>query len=64
MVAELKTMLDDNAMELPDEEGAEKTLNLQENDKSASNLTESGESIITESKQTIIKNFFNYVYVL
>ena len=40
----LKTILGDKATELPGEEGTEKTLNLQETNKTVGNSTETTES--------------------
>jgi pyrimidine deaminase RibD-like protein len=48
----LKTILGDKATELPGEEHAEKTLNLQETSKSTANSTKSVESPSTESRES------------
>jgi pyrimidine deaminase RibD-like protein len=48
----LKTILGDKATELPGEEHAEKTLNLQETNKSTVNSTKSVESPSTESRES------------
>ena len=50
-VVGLKTILGDKATELPGEEHAEKTLNIQETN-STSNLTKSNESGSTESGES------------
>ncbi len=51
-VVGVKTILGDKATELPGEEQTEKTLNLQETNKSAANSTESAESGSTESGES------------
>ncbi len=51
-VVGVKTILGDKATELPGEEQTEKTLNLQETNKSTSNSTESAESGSTESGES------------
>ena len=51
-VVGLKTILGDKATELPGEEHAEKTLNLQETNKSTSNSTTSAEPGSTESGES------------
>ena len=48
----LKTILGDKATEIPGEEHAEKTLNLQETNKSAANSTNPVESGSTESTES------------
>jgi hypothetical protein len=48
----LKTILGDKATELPGEEHAEKTLNLQETNKSTVNSAKSVESPSTESRES------------
>jgi hypothetical protein len=51
-VVGLKTILGDNATELPGEEHAEKTLNLQETNASTGNSINSVESGSTESSES------------
>jgi uncharacterized protein YxeA len=51
-VVGLKTILGDKATELPSEEHVEKTLNLQETNKSTANSTKSVESGSTESGES------------
>ncbi len=48
----VKTILGDKATEIPGEEQTEKTLNLQETNKSTTNSTESVESGSTESGES------------
>jgi pyrimidine deaminase RibD-like protein len=52
VIVGLKTILGDKAAELPGEEHAEKTLNLQETNKSTGNSTESVESGSAESGES------------
>ena len=52
VVVGLKTIMGDKATELPGEENTEKTLNIQETNKSTSNSTEPGESGSSESKES------------
>ena len=51
-VVGLKTILGDKVTELPGEEHAEKTLNLQETNQSTTNSTNSVESSSTESSES------------
>jgi negative regulator of sigma E activity len=51
-VVGIKTILGDRATELPGEEHAEKTLNLQETNQSTTNSTKSVESGSTESSES------------
>lgn len=51
-VVAVKTILGDKAMELPGEEHTEKTLNLQETNKSVANSTGSAKSESTESGES------------
>ena len=52
VVVGLKTILGDKATEIPGEENTEKTLNLQETNKTTSNSTEPAESGSLESKES------------